>query len=344
MRRCHYVILAPLMIRHHHYCSLLIALTCTMIVSSTWSADARLLWHVKRTSDQPQNVITRPATTGGDENGPTPPIVVPPSSLIDLTSAKFGKLEVDLKQASFLDASVKDLRLSATNMDMTNGILDNLLIDADHPEFQDFIIDSFHMSTSSGLHFDTNQLLNNKILQFREPAAARVSATVSQTSLNAFINSPAVLARLSGSAKKRVPLLSTLARQDVLFGFDFLGGILRLEPDNHVHLGMDSKVGLAKAKISMPLAVDAKLSLENGWVNLSDTRLLTSGQVVPKDVSSKIIERINSLSKWGEISDDIRFQFTDLKVVPGDRLELQGTAVIRRLRLTRVPDADNTPP
>jgi hypothetical protein len=328
--------------RHFYlYNSSAIALVCTMLVSSLGLAEARLPRQAKAPSVRPQTVITRPATTGGDDNAPTPPMVVPPSSLIDLTSAKFGRLEIDLKQAAFLDARVKDLRLSATNMDMTNGTLDNLLIDADHPEFQDFIIDSFHMSTASGLHFDTNQLLNNKILQFREPASARVSATVSQTSLNAFINSPAVLARLSGSAKKRVPLLSTLARQDVMFGFDFLGGILRLEPDDHVHLGMDSKLGVAKAKISMPLAVDAKLSLENGWVNLSDTRLLTSGQVVPKDVSSKIIDRINSLSKWADISDDIRFQFTDLKVVPGDRLELQGTAVIRRLRLTRAADADN---
>lgn len=283
------------------------------------------------------------ATTGGDEAaGANAPVVVTPSTLIDLFSARFGSLDIELKEAAFLDASVRDLHLKSTNMDMTAGTLDSLNIDLVGAGFQDFLLDGMRLVTQGPLKFDPSTLLNNKVLQFREPASAQVRAIISQNSLNQLLNSPAILARLSGSAKKRVPILSTLARQDVNFGFDFLNGHVDLQPDSHLHLKMESRVGIGKAKMPVPISVEAKLDLQNGWVNLTDTHLLTSGQMVPKDMAARIVNRVNSLSKWGSVSDDIQFQFTNLNVVPEDRLELEGTAIIKRLRLTRQQDADNT--
>lgn len=272
----------------------------------------------------------------GDEPIPThnAPLVVPPSTL-DITTAKFGKLEIELKDAAFLEASVKEIHLIADRLDMANGILYSLGVKVDDGEFQDFTIDLLEMSSQGNLHFDVPTLLNDKILQFPTPAVAQAHVIISQTSLNEFINSTEVLERLSGSAKKRVPILSTLAKQDVNFGFTFTGGALTLEPDNHVHLSMNSKLGVGNSGMPVQLAAETKLMLENGWVDLTDTHLVTGGATVPHDMSAKIVRRINDLSKWGSASDDIQFQFTDLKVVPNDHLELEGTAVIKRLRFER---------
>ncbi len=270
-----------------------------------------------------------------DTAAPTTPVVIAPSSLIDLTTAKFGRLDITLTDAFFLEARVRDLRLVAENMDMNKGTLESLSIQVDQGEFSEFTIDSLRMYTRGALQFDTQQLLNQKVLQFREPASARVRVGVSQQSLNTFLNAPTILERLSGTAKKRVPILSSLVRKDVNFGFSFTKGAVKLEPDNHVTLSIDSKFGMGKVGMPVSISADTKLNLVDGWVTLSTTKLHTAGHAVPPDLSERIVNRINSLSKWGNQSDDIKFIFTDLKVVPDEKLELEGTALIKRLRFAR---------
>jgi hypothetical protein len=281
-------------------------------------------------------VNNRESTGGSDDTtSGTTPVVVPPSSLVDLTTAKFSRLDLDLKDGVFLEAKVRDFRIIAENMDMNNGTLELLSVQFDEGVFQEFTVDSLRMWTRGSLQFDTQQLLNQKVLQFRQPASARVRVAVSQNSLNKFLNAPFILERLSGSAKKRVPILSTLARQDVNFGFSFLKGDLHLDPENRIRLTMDSKLGMGKVGMPVTLTFDTRLQLSDGWVSLADTKLHTGSHAVPHDLSDKIVNRINSLSKWGSQSDDIKFQFTDLVVIPGERLELEGSALINRLRFAR---------
>jgi hypothetical protein len=287
----------------------------------------------------------RGTNTAGDGNGTdtTQPIITAPSA-IDLTSAKFGHLEIDLRDASFLDAQAHEIKLSADNMDLAKGTLDELSVFVDDGQFQEFIVDSTKLWTHGVLNFDTARLLNDKILEFREPASAHARVSVTQASLNKFLNASFILDRLSAAAKKRVPILSTLARRDVNFGFRFLRANLILEPDSHFRLTMDSKLGIGKAGVPVTLSAETKLSLEDGWVKLSDTHFVTGGQTVPKDMAEKIVKRINDLSKWGQQSDDIQFQFTDLNVVPDDHLELEGSAMIKRLRFTRNQEDKITAP
>ncbi len=298
----------------------------------------------KRTLNPSKSHQATPATTvttnsdgavDNDTAAPTTPVVIAPSSLIDLTTAKFGRLDITLTDAFFLEARVRDLRLVAENMDMNKGTLESLSIQVDQGEFSEFTIDSLRMYTRGALQFDTQKLLNQKVLQFREPESARVRVGVSQKSLNTFLNAPSILERLSGTAKKRVPILSSLARKDVNFGFSFIKGAVKLEPDNHITLSMDSKFGMGKVGMPVAMSADTQLNLVDGWVTLSTTKLHTAGHAVPPNMSERIVNRINSLSKWGTQSDDIKFIFTDLKVVPDEKLELEGTALITRLRFAR---------
>ena len=277
---------------------------------------------------------TRDGKRTAEPADPNQPIITTPST-IDLSSAKFGKLELNLTDASFLEAQAREIKLSAQNMDMTKGTLDSLSLFVDDGQFQDFIVDSTKLWTHGVLTFDTAKLLNEKVLEFREPASAHARVSVTQASLNKFLNASFILSRLSGAAKKRVPILSTLARRDVNFGFTFSKADLKLEPDSHIRLMMDSKVGMGKGLLPVTLSAETKLILENGWVKLEDTHFVTGGQTVPKDMADKIVQRINSLSRWAQQSDDIQFQFTDLNMVPDDHLELEGSATIKRLRFTR---------
>lgn len=296
----------------------------------------------KRTDDTTYGAdATRPQAA---DNSAATPVVVAPSSLVDLETAKFGRLDIQLKDASFLEAQVRELRLSAENMDMTKGTLDSLSILINDGAFQDFTMDSMRLWTRGSLVFDVQKLLNEKVLQFREPAMAHARVSVTQASFNKFLNAPYILGRLSSAAKKRVPILSQLARKDVNFGFNFLKGDVKLEPENRIRLTMDSKLGMGKVGIPVTLSAETRVQLLNGWVNFENTRLVTGGQAVPRDMAEKIITRINSLSKWGTQSDDIQFQFTDLDVIPGERLELEGSAMISRLRFSRSKEDKISPP
>jgi hypothetical protein len=84
--------------------------------------------------------------------------------------------------------------------------------------------------------------------------------------------------------------------------------------------------------------VDAQLGVKDGWVDVSDTHLMTNGQEISPQLSEMLVNKINSLASWGHKSDDIQFDFTDIKVVPGKQFTVKGTALIKRLRLERSKD------
>jgi len=263
------------------------------------------------------------------------PIVVPPISFIDVNSGRFGKLEINLEDGQFQDASVDNLHLLARKLDLAQGELNSLNIEIKGGHFQDFTIDQLTLSTSGSLRFDTVSLLNHRVLQFIWPATAQVTAVVSQASLNRFLNSPMTLSRLSAGTQQKASLLNNMLGTDLGVGVQFLSSQLNLQKDNRLHLVMQTKVGMGELALPIPFELDTQLLLKDGWVTLNNTRLSTNGQEISQQLSSMVVNKINSLADWGQQSRDINFTFTDLKVYPGDRFVLRGTAELYRLRFGR---------
>lgn len=262
------------------------------------------------------------------------PLVVPPISFVDINSGRFDKLEINLLGGQFLDGSVDQLHLVAKNMDLAKGLLACLNVEVTGGHFQDFTLDHLKLNTQGALIFDTGILFNHRMLQFSEPALAEVTAVVTQKSLNLFLNSPNTLNRLAVVALKKSSFLSNLlgASGNLI---SFASGNVLLERDNHLEFSLDSRLAVGNVTLPIPLQLSTKMTLQNGWVYLSDTHLLTSGQEISPLLSQMIVDRVNSLSAWGQRSDDIQFNFTDLRVVPQDRFVLTGTAAVRRLRFGR---------
>jgi hypothetical protein len=282
-----------------------------------------------------------PVQPGETTSTPRQPLVAPPVTYLDLNTARFGRLEIDLRDAEFLKASVPQLKLLAENMDFNSGTLDSLKIDIVGAKFLEFTVDSLTLFTKGNVHFETGSLLNKRVLEFLSPVTAFVHVSISEKGLNQFLNSPRTLHRLSYSAKRRVPILSTLAGRDVRFGFEFTDADIAIRPENMVRLDLDSKLGMGGVGVGVPVTVDTKLGLQDGWLKLSDTIVKTKSKELPPEVAERIVRRVNSLSEWGHKSDDIHFTFTDLRVIPGDKLELKGTAEINRLRFGRIQDVQS---
>jgi hypothetical protein len=78
--------------------------------------------------------------------------------------------------------------------------------------------------------------------------------------------------------------------------------------------------------------IEGTLGLKDGWLEVSDPRLLTGGQEISPELSALLVRKIGGISQSAQSSQDIRFQFTDLKVVANKQIVLKGTAQITRLR------------
>ncbi len=268
--------------------------------------------------------------------GAQAPMVAPPISFVDVNSGKFGKLEIDLEDAQFLDASVDNLHLIARNMDLREGLLNSLDISVTGGHMQDFIFDKLTLTTQGSMRFDAGVLFNQKILQFTQPTQADVTCEISQESLNKFINAPGTLDRLSATAVKKAGMLAGLFGGNApSIGVTVSNGQVVLGKSNRVNIKFDAKVGVGEMAVPMPIEVQSVLGLSNGWVEATDTKLMTAGQEISPAISQWLVKKVNGLSSWGTKSDDIHFQFTDIKVKPGKGFVLRGTAQVNRLRFAR---------
>jgi hypothetical protein len=264
------------------------------------------------------------------------PIIVPPVSFVDINTGRFGKLEINLTEGVFMDGAVDNLGLVAQNLDLAQGTLAALGIDIKGGHFQDFTIDRLTLNTQGALNFDTGALLNRRMLQFNSPVLAKVNAVISQKSLNAFLNSPRTLERLAVTAQKKgAALISSFLGPNASFGLTIAQASAQLLPANRMALVAQANLGIGQMAVPVPLELNTQLSLANGWIQLADTHLSTSGQEISPEISQAVVRKVNGLSQWGQKSDDIHFTFTDMKVLPNDRIMLSGTAEIYRLRFGR---------
>jgi hypothetical protein len=285
-----------------------------------------------------QPFSAQPAGQGAPRWSGQNPLVGPPISFVDVGSGRFGKLEIDLQDGQFMDGAVGNLHLIARNMDLTRGTLAALEIDVKGGRFEDFTCDQLSFTTASASTFDTGSLLNHRMLQFSQPVQAAVTAVVSQSNLNRFLNSPTTLQRLSVNAVQGGGLLGNLLGQlgqAAPVGLTFTGGSLALQPANRMFITMQGKAGLGELAAAIPVELGTRLVLQDGWVNLADTHLTSCGNEISPELSNMVLTRVNSLSNLATRSQDIRFSFTELNVLAGDRIVLKGIAQILRLRFGR---------
>lgn len=263
-------------------------------------------------------------------------LVVPPISFVDVNSGRFGKLEIDLEDGEFLDGQCKNMHMIARNLDVREGLLKSLDITIDDGHFQDFIVDKMTMTTQGAMRFDSGTLINQKMLQFVEPTEAVVTCEISQDSLNKFLNAPNTLDKLSFDAAKKVGALAGLMGGNTgPIGLTISDAKLELGKSETLKISFDSRVGVGQYAVPIPVEVRSRLALENGWVKVVDTKLMTSGKEISPQLSQMLVNKVNGLSSWGSRSDDIHFKFTKLQVKSGKKFILEGTASVNRLRFGR---------
>lgn len=261
------------------------------------------------------------------------PVIVPPITFVDVNAGRFGKLEIDLTDGQFLDGAVDKMHLTARDLDVKEGVLKSLDIAIEGGHLQDFIFDQLNIITQGDLKFDPGIMLNHRMLQFSEPAQAEVVATISQTSLNSFLNSPRTLQRLSVKAgRKAAAIASLVGVNGGNIGLNITGADAVIKKGNRVAVDFQSNLGLGQMGLPLNGEIQATLGLRDGWLDVSEPHLSTGGQELSPELSALLLKKIGGISTSAQKSEDIRFRFTDLKVVANKQIQLKGTAQISRLR------------
>jgi hypothetical protein len=289
---------------------------------------------------QPIQQPIQPNTAG--DTTPQPGLTAPPdqgaapASLIDLSTASFGKLTIDLANAQFKESSIDRGQLVAQDMDFRRGLLRGLSVHVFGGRFEQFMFDEMMVNTAGDLQFNPQLLLTDKVLQFAAPAQADIFVTVSQASLNQFLDSPKTLEKISVTASKRIGALASLfGAGGASIGLQITNAQVVLAKGNKIIIDVKANVGMAGVGVPLSFQINAKLGIKDGWVEVTDTHLITNGQELSPQLSEMLVRKINSLATWGQKSEDIKFQFTDIKVLPNKQFVVKGTALISRLRMTR---------
>ncbi len=268
------------------------------------------------------------------------PVVVPPISFVDVNSGRFGKLEIDLEDGQFFDTAVDKLHILAKNFDVQDGTLKSLNIAVQGGHVRDFIFDKLNMETDGDLKFDSGILLNHRLLQFENPAQANVSVIISQTSLNQFLNSPHTLERLSTSANRKANALAGLASLVGIkvnqIGLKIASVSVKLTRHNQFNMNFVSQIGMGDVGLPINGQIQGQLALQDGSLTIADMHIITAGQEIPQELSNFLLKKINLIPALSQKSEDIRFNFTDLKVVAGKQIQLRGIAYVSRLRFGNV--------
>lgn len=267
---------------------------------------------------------------------PNEPVVVPPISFVDVNSGRFGKLEIDLADGQFLDTAVDRMHLIARDFDVATGTLKGLDVDIKGGHIHDFIFDKLTMNTAGDLKFDPGVLLNHRLLQFNTPAQAEVMVIISQNSLNQFLASPKTLERFSLSANRKAGVIANLANlvgikvNQIGLSIDSLS--VKLTRHDHFVMDFSSKVGLGEMGLPITGQIQGQLALQDGSLVIQDPHLITGSQEIPPELANFLIKKINLIPANTQKSNDIRFNFTSLKVSAGKQIQLRGTAYVDRLR------------
>ncbi|CAN5616775.1 hypothetical protein BH10CYA1_BH10CYA1_13040 [soil metagenome] len=310
-----------------------VSLSLTIAATSNLTGAAQAPAAVVPGSVEQTQVMPRPLPTPPLAQPSIPPSQPAPLSFLDISNGGFGKVDLEIDDAHLQNSSIDKLHVSAANLDMRAGTVKGLAINVSGGHFPMFVFDQLSLNAIGDMAFDSALMKNDKVLQFKTPIDAEVSAVISQQSLNAFLGAPQTLERLSVTANKKVGMLASLLGANASnFGITLNGANVTLQKQNRISFTTQANIGMGGTAMPMPLELNAKLGLENGWIAVSDTHLNTNGSEISPTLSEMLVKRVNGLASWGSKSDDIQFSFTDLKVVPGKQFSLKGTAKISRLR------------
>ncbi len=78
-------------------------------------------------------------------------------------------------------------------------------------------------------------------------------------------------------------------------------------------------------------AIDLQSQVKQAHWNVKGPHFISLHNLLKK-ITVLFLKKFNEMAEWGQISPDIKFSFSELKVVPNKQFIVKGTAKVARLR------------
>lgn len=246
-----------------------------------------------------------------------------------INTAKMNSFHLQFNQATFKKTYINKLDIKANNVNFETGSIKSISVNCNGIKQKDFFIERLSFVFQNAL-FNSDLLLSNQQLLLKNPVNATGSITITEDNINAILNNPKTLEKLSNLSKIKI-------RQ---FGIKMNGGVISfVEPKAQIlgnnTLRIDMIAALANM-IGFPVTLQTQITLQNGKIVLTNPKIITSGVGLPEELSGLLNNKLNSIIDINEkLKEDVDIKFTSLNITPRTSINIKANALIKKLNFKK---------
>lgn len=248
------------------------------------------------------------------------------SAFSQVYNSKMDNMKLEFNNVNFQKSFFNKLLINLTNADFTNGTIDNVIVNSFGFQKKDLLIDEVDIALK-GLALNTDSLFTKQMLVLSKPVEALGTIIITEKSINSILNQPQVLDKLKNIVQmpKTLPGLPN-------------GMVSLVDPRASIvsnnRLQLDMKASIANI-IRIPVCFSANLSLINNKLLFTDPKISSSGLVLPNEVTNMVNNKLNDIINIDDKfnNNDIAVKITSLQMLPGQKITVNGKALISKLNL-----------
>lgn len=251
------------------------------------------------------------------------------SSYAQINTAKMDSINLQFNKASFKKTYINKLDIKANNVNFAAGNIKSISVICNGIKQKDFFIERLSFTFHNAL-FNSERLLSGQELLLKQPVNATGSITITETNINAILNNPKTLKKLSNLSKVTIKQLGLKMNAGLI---SFVEPKAQILSNNTIRI--DMVAALAKM-IGFPVTLQTQISIQDGKIILINPKIITSGVGLPEELSGILNNKLNSIIDINEkLKEDVDIKFTSLTVTPHSSINIKANALIKKLNFKK---------
>ena len=251
------------------------------------------------------------------------------SSYAQINTAKMDSINLQFNKASFKKTYINKLDIKANKVNFAAGNIKSISVICNGIKQKDFFIERLSFTFHNAL-FNSDRLISGQELLLKQPVNATGSITITEANINAILNNPKTLKKLSNLSKVTIKQLGLKMNAGLISFVEPKAQIL----DNNT-IRIDMVAALAKM-IGFPVTLQTQISIQDGKIILINPKIITSGVGLPEELSGLLNNKLNSIIDINEkLKEDVDIKFTSLTVTPHSSVNIKANALIKKLNFKK---------
>ncbi|MEW5822682.1 MAG: hypothetical protein AB1782_20985 [Cyanobacteriota bacterium] len=253
-----------------------------------------------------------------------------------MDTAVINGLKIQLNNASFKKSHIGNLDITANGANFETGKIQSLQVICSGYQNKSILLDQIAFKLDD-ISFYSENLLSNQELILKYPVEAKASIVLSENGLNAILNRPKTLEKLSKLSQVKIKKFGIQLDSGLI---SFMEPRCKILTNNMIQIDMLATLG---NMVGFPVTFTTELAVINNKLVMVSPNIITSGLALPKEVSGIINDKLLSIIQKEEdkIKEDVEIKATSVNSVAGERIILTGSALIKKLKFSKKEKIQN---